>query len=91
MSNEMAEKKREELEMLEKHNKQDKDMIQMDICPVCGQRPTSYPYICFLPNPYGWLECVSCGVVYVPKSIRDQKIEGKKHTVQKPQMIVTGE
>lgn len=90
MSQDTAEKKRLELEALEKQDKKDKEMIQMDICPVCGQRPTSYPYICFLPNPYGWMECVACGTIYVPKSIRDQKIAAQKHTVQKPQMIVGG-
>lgn len=91
MSTEMAERKKLEIETLANREKLDKEMIRGDVCPVCGQRPTSYPYICFLPNPYGWLECVACGTIYVPKSIRDQKIAAQKHTVQKPKMIVTGE
>ena len=91
MSLEMKEKKKFELETLEKQDKNDKEMIKGDLCPICSSRPTSYPYICFLPNPYGWLECVSCGCIYVPKSIRDQKIAGEQQAIKRPQLIVPGE
>jgi hypothetical protein len=90
MSEELAEKKKEEIEAIEKQGNEDKKRIEGDICPLCGQKPTSYPYICFLPSPYGWLECVACGLIYCPKSIRDQKIEAKKHLIEKPEIIMAG-
>lgn len=74
MSEIQAQKKIEEIESFEKREKEDISKIAGDLCPVCGQRPISYPYICFLPSPYGWIECSACGNVYAPKSIRDQKL-----------------
>lgn len=90
MSEEVAQKKKEEIEFVEKQDMSDKERIQGDLCPVCGQRPTSYPYIQFLPSPFGWLECASCGTIYCPLSIRKQKIDAAKHSVAKPQMVVEG-
>jgi rubredoxin len=90
MSEEIAQKKKDEIEFLEKQDTSDKERIQGDMCPVCGMRPTSYPYIQFLPSPFGWLECASCGTIYAPKSIRDQKIDATKHSVAKPISIVEG-
>ena len=89
MSELMAEKKKEEIEALENQTNTDKKRIEGDACPVCGQKPTSYPYICFLPSPYGWLECVSCGTIFCPRSLRSQKIEAKKHMIEKPEIVVT--
>jgi hypothetical protein len=88
MSNEMALKKKEEIENLQNREQEDRKLIAGDICPVCGMRPTSYPYICFLPNPYGWVECASCGTIFCPKSIRDQKVDAAKHNVKRPGPLV---
>ena len=90
MSEEMAQKKKDEIEFIEKREESDKTKIAGDICPLCGLRPTTYPYICFLPSPYGWLECASCGTIYAPKSIRDQKIAAAKSSIQRPGIIVEG-
>jgi uncharacterized OB-fold protein len=90
MSEEMAQKKKDEIEALEKQETSDKSLIMGDACPVCGLRPTSYPYICFLPSPYGWLECASCGAIYAPKSVRDQKIAHAKSNIERPSPIIQG-
>jgi uncharacterized OB-fold protein len=90
MSEIMAQKKQEEIEEVLQRDKADKSRIMGDICPLCGTRPTAYPYICFLPSPYGWLECASCGTIFAPKSIRDQKIAATVQKVEKAVPLITG-
>ena len=70
----IAERKKEEIESFEKQEMDDEKKIRHDACPVCGSPTTSFPYVAFLPSPYGWLECPMCGTVFCPKSIRAQKV-----------------
>ncbi len=81
MSEEIAEAKKAEIEALEKQETEDKRNIAGDVCPVCGQRPITFPYICFFPSPYGWVECASCGTVFAPLSIRKQKLAATEKAV----------
>lgn len=91
MSEELAEKKKAEIEALERQEAMDEKLLKGDICPICGTSPTKYPYIAFLPNPYGWLECAACGIIYCPKSLRDQKIAFAKSKIKRPSsMIIEG-
>jgi hypothetical protein len=90
MSQDQAEKKKLEIEAIENQAKRDKEMIEGDACPTCGQRPGSYPYFSFLPSPYGWLECAACGTVYCPKSLRGQKLAAAKASAQGPSTIIGG-
>jgi len=90
MSEEMAQKKREEIEVQEQELREGLKRIEGDICPLCGQKPTSFPYICYLPHPYGWLECAACGMVFAPKSVREAKKQAAEARIQKPNLIVPG-
>jgi rubredoxin len=88
MSEAIAEKKKEEIEALEKQETKDLTEIDNDACPVCGTSPAKYPYISFLPPPYGWVECAVCGTIFAPISIRKQKLAAVRHKIQKPAVIV---
>ncbi len=84
MSKETLEKKKEEIEGFEKQEKEDMEKIRHDACPLCGLPTVKFPYISFIPTPYGWLECPSCGTVFCPKSLRDQKIKNVKEHFASP-------
>lgn len=74
MSEEMARKKKEEIEALETMEKELKENTKEDLCPVCGLPTNQIKFF----NPqiiqmFGWVECTRCGAVYCPASIRKQK------------------
>ncbi len=88
MSIGMSEHKKDEIEGFEKQEKDDMSKIRKDICAVCGLQTVKFPYIAFLQAPYGWLECHSCGTIFCPKSLRDQKLEKARNVVEKPQYSI---
>ncbi len=88
MSQEMAEIKKAEIKEAETKDKRDLSAVAGDMCPVCGQKPLSYPYLCVFPAPYWWIECASCGAIYAPLSIRKQKIALSEANLAKQSTIV---
>lgn len=75
MSEAMAEKKREEIEALEKAETELLRETRDDKCPACGTPTANLLYI----NPnmirmLGVVECTTCGCWYTPQSIRNQKL-----------------
>jgi len=87
MSEEIAAKRMEEIEVIEKQESIDQERIKQDACPVCGQFTITFPYQSFFPI-YGWLECPGCGTVFAPKSIRTQKLSRASQVIEKPNIIV---
>lgn len=84
MSENMSERKKEEIENFEKQEKDDMERVKHDVCPLCGLPTVKFPYISFLQPPYGWLECPACGTIFCPRSIRDQKIAKVKEAFGSP-------
>jgi len=54
-----------------------------DICPHCTAYVGDFPYMMMDPI-HMWVECTRCGVVFSPKSLRDQKLEKANARVIKP-------
>jgi len=73
MSEEMAEKKRKDIEEFEKQQKEGEARIPEARCPHCGTPMSSFPYLMGLQD-LGWIECAACGVVFCPTYVREQKI-----------------
>lgn len=74
MSEEMALKKKEEIEAFEKVEGQVLKDVQEDRCPACGLETTKIEFFNkAIISTFGWVECTRCGNVYCPKSILKQK------------------
>lgn len=74
MSEEMAKKKKADIEMLEKQEQQDQESVKDDWCPVCKLPTGQLKFINMnLVKMFGFVECTRCGAVYVPRSILRQK------------------
>lgn len=81
MSDEMARKKREELETIDKAESERMRLMAGDLCPHCGTKTINFPYfeVFVLPtHPFIWLECPACGVIFCPKSARERKLANWK-------------
>lgn len=72
MSDEMADKKKQDEEEIERQLKEEEEAMKSDVCPHCLQSVTTYPYVVTFPI-LGWVECAACGVIFSPKSIRNLK------------------
>lgn len=75
MSEEMARKKKEELEALAAEELRIAADMEKDQCPHCGKFTKTFDYVIMFPAPFGWIECTDCGTVFSPKSIQNQKRE----------------
>jgi hypothetical protein len=74
MSEEMAQKKREEIANLEKQEGQMRKEIMEDVCPCCGLPTRDIGFFnTGIIKTFGWVECTRCGNVYCPRSILKQK------------------
>jgi len=74
MSEEMARKKKEEIEQLEKQEMADRIAQIEDKCPVCKLPTAKLEFMNVnLVKMFGWVECTRCGCVYSPKSVMKQK------------------
>ncbi len=78
MSEEMAEKKKKEIEELQAAEAKVAEEMKNDKCPYCGKYTSTFDYVVMFPAPFGWLECTGCGAVFCPDSIRKQKIEHER-------------
>lgn len=81
MSQEMAEKKKQELENLALKEEEVKKEMENDKCPLCGSFTQDFAYIIMLPAPMGWLECPNCGTVFCPESLRRRKLTTKRTSI----------
>lgn len=75
MSEEMAKKKKEEIEEIEKQETSDQAELERDKCPYCGKLFNTFEYVTMLPPPFFWMECPGCGMVFCPDSIRKRKLQ----------------
>jgi hypothetical protein len=74
MSEEMARKKREEIKEFEKREVSILKEIKDDRCPSCGTPTSKLEFINeMIVKTFGWVECTTCGTVYCPRSIMNQK------------------
>lgn len=74
MSIEMARKKQEDIQNLEKQETEMIKDIQEDRCPNCGLETKNIEFFnANIIKLFGWVECTRCGNVYCPKSILKQK------------------
>jgi hypothetical protein len=74
MSEEMARKKKEDIENLEKKEKDILKEVAEDRCPSCGLPTSKIEFFNMgIIKAFGWVECTLCGNVYCPKSILKQK------------------
>ena len=73
MSEEMAEKRRKEIEEMQAEEQAILEEMKGDHCPNCKLFTSQFSYVIMFPAPFGWLECPGCGVVFSPQSIRKQK------------------
>ena len=84
MSEEMAAKKRNEIEQIESTEKQLLEEMSRDCCPRCGLLTNDFAYFVILPPPFGWVECPKCGTIFSPLSIRKVKLEeGRDGAIKK--------
>lgn len=83
MSEELAEKRKQEEEALTKQEEEDAKELEGDRCPHCLRPTSSYPYYAAWPI-LGWLECASCGVVFSPLSTRKLKIKRAQSSIIVP-------
>lgn len=70
----MERDKEAELKELEKIDKEGTKPPKGDVCPHCMCYVGDMPYMMLDPIR-GWVECSRCGIVFSPKSFRDQKLE----------------
>lgn len=74
MSEEMARKKREEADLLNKLEEQARKEVAEDVCPVCKLPTSKVEFLNMgIVKTFGWIECTRCGAIYCPKSIMKQK------------------
>jgi hypothetical protein len=74
MSEEMARKKKEEIEAFEKQETSILKETHGDICPACGLPTNELEFLnTGIIKTFGWVECTRCGNVYTPQSILRQK------------------
>ena len=74
MSEEMARKKREDIERLERQEINVLEEMVEDRCPNCGLPTSQIEFFNMgIIKTFGWVECTTCGNVYCPKSILKQK------------------
>jgi hypothetical protein len=76
MSQEQAEKKKQDLEEIEAKTRKDMKDILSDRCPGCHTAVIDFVYfnMALMPAPFGWIECSNCGTVFCPESLRKQKV-----------------
>jgi hypothetical protein len=74
MSEEMAQKKKEDIAKFEKKEVDVLKEIAEDRCPNCGLPTSKIEFFNMgIIKTFGWVECTTCGNVYCPKSILKQK------------------
>lgn len=83
MENQKPEKTDKELEEELKPTKPPKG----DVCPHCTAYVGDFPYMMIDPV-HLWVECTRCGVIFSPKSLRDQKLEKSKARLVKPARLL---
>jgi hypothetical protein len=76
MSDEMAQKKIDELKAAEELQRKQLEETKDDRCPSCATHASKFLYVNrFIVSQFGWLECPVCGTVFCPMSIRKQKFQ----------------
>jgi len=77
MSDEMAQKKKEESEKFEQMKEGIAEEVKQDRCPACGTFSLDNKYFdAKAMAMFQWIECNVCGCVYCPESIRRRKAKG---------------
>lgn len=73
MSQEPITDKQETEEIPMPQEQLDQEAMKGDKCPFCLTPTANFPYLSGIP-PLGWLECVFCGGIFCPKSVREMKL-----------------
>ena len=74
MSEEIAKKKKIEIEAIEADEEEMLKEAETASCPFCSKLISSFEYLLMLPG-YGWIECPGCGHVFCPTYIRKRKLQ----------------
>jgi hypothetical protein len=74
MSEEMAEKKKREIEIAEADAAEMMKEAETAVCEHCGKLISSFEYLVMLPS-FGWVECPGCGGIFCPSYIRKRKLQ----------------
>ena len=89
MSEEMAQRKADELKTLAEQEAQFKEDAKHDVCPGCGTPTIKFPWITHeLMLAYGATDCPNCGTLFVPLSIRKLKFENLNKLVKPASGII---